>query len=249
MHPERMVHVSHRTRSATAAASIIARSRGQAALWDCWGGVQFQGRSSSIRRAGWAGSRASTSASQARGSTALSLAVSVSVYSAAARRPSARVRASERPVAAAHRDPAQRPLGGGGVAQVDPPVLKEARERRPALEQEVHHPGHRRLGRQPGPVLPQPPPARRPGWPLRPTWVAGRSSASSTASPGSSDGSSAGSSLDSHASSQSRAGTPSACLRPQACGTRATASGSRVLTARSVLTTTGRFRPTPRSWA
>ena len=40
---------------------------------------QFQGSSSSRRLAGWSGRRASTSASQACGSTSLSLAVSISV--------------------------------------------------------------------------------------------------------------------------------------------------------------------------
>src|ERR1051325_2564572 len=50
---------------------------------------QLQGSSASIREAGCSGNRASTSASQARGSTLLSLQVSISVYIAAARRPPA----------------------------------------------------------------------------------------------------------------------------------------------------------------
>src|SRR5271166_5243686 len=48
---------------------------------------QFQGSSSSTLLIGWSGSLASTSASQARGSTSLSLQVVISEYTAAARRP------------------------------------------------------------------------------------------------------------------------------------------------------------------
>jgi hypothetical protein len=49
---------------------------GPQAAFAAWLGVrQFHGRSSAIRLAGWSGRRASTSASQAWGSTSLSLAV------------------------------------------------------------------------------------------------------------------------------------------------------------------------------
>src|ERR1700681_216046 len=50
---------------------------------------QFHGSSSAMRLAGWSGSRASTSASQACGSTLLNLQVSISEYAAAARCPPA----------------------------------------------------------------------------------------------------------------------------------------------------------------
>src|SRR5206468_3855632 len=66
-----------RTRPVKAAEMVIDNATGgyAAALASC-AGFQFQGRSSSIRLAGWSCSRARTSVSQACGSTSLSLAVS-----------------------------------------------------------------------------------------------------------------------------------------------------------------------------
>jgi hypothetical protein len=58
--------------------SIVIGGDYAAAFCGC-AGFQFQGRSWSIRLAGWSCSRARTSASQACGSMSLSLAVSMSV--------------------------------------------------------------------------------------------------------------------------------------------------------------------------
>src|SRR3954468_12802058 len=58
-----------------------------AAVTVSWALRQFQGSSSCSREAGWLAMRASTSASQARGSTPFSLAVMMSEYMAAARSP------------------------------------------------------------------------------------------------------------------------------------------------------------------
>ena len=60
---------------------------GHAAAFPSLAWAQFQGSSSCRREAGWSAIRASTSASQACGSTSFSLAVSISEYIAAARSP------------------------------------------------------------------------------------------------------------------------------------------------------------------
>ncbi len=57
----------------------VTRRSGQAATAGLWNfSRQFQGRSSCRRDAGWSAMRPSASASQARGSTSLSLAVTIS---------------------------------------------------------------------------------------------------------------------------------------------------------------------------
>ena len=59
----------------------------QAAAAALAGATQFQGSSSPIRLAGWSGSRANTSASQACGSMPFSFAVAIRLYMTAARSP------------------------------------------------------------------------------------------------------------------------------------------------------------------
>src|SRR5919107_1066036 len=60
---------------------------GHAAAFFSLAWAQFQGSSSCRREAGWSAMRARTSASQVRGSTSFSLAVTMSEYMAAARSP------------------------------------------------------------------------------------------------------------------------------------------------------------------
>ena len=77
-HPASIADQGCRVISASARASVP-RQASWARAELGWLAFQFQGSSSSRRLAGWSGRRARTSASQACGSTSLSLAVSISV--------------------------------------------------------------------------------------------------------------------------------------------------------------------------
>ena len=85
--------------------------------------------------------RASTSASQALGSTPESFANSIIVYKTAARWPP-EVGAAEGPISSAYRYTAQRALGRV-VRQADAAVVEEARERLPVVERVVDRLGQR----------------------------------------------------------------------------------------------------------
>src|SRR5262249_57218117 len=90
--------------------------------------------------------RASTSASQAWGSTSLSLAVWISVSMTAARSPP-----RSDPANSPKGNPAQPPLGRV-VAQADAAVVEEAREDLDALEHVIHRLGHFVVARELAPL-------------------------------------------------------------------------------------------------
>ena len=108
--------------------------------------AQFHGRSSASRDRGRSAMRASTSASQACGSTSLSLAVVIRrVHEGGPL--AAAIGAGEEPGLAAEGDAAQGALGGV-VGEADAAVVEEAGEAVPALEHVVHRLGDGGVARE-----------------------------------------------------------------------------------------------------
>jgi hypothetical protein len=97
---------------------------GYAAALTGSGFCQCQGSSSWMRLAGWLGRRARTSASQARGSMPFSLALSIRVYIAAARRPP-----SSEPANVQLRLPTAIPRSARSAALFDKQTLPSSRKR------------------------------------------------------------------------------------------------------------------------